>query len=141
MFKALVSTLLLLTMTLVGCSSLGCGDPHPYLNSPSHAPLKAPEGLTIPAADPAYAVGNVTPAAGKGGDRDAAGVCLINPPNVVPVANIKHRTAAPAAASHGSPIPSVPAPAKPEVQDKSPAPAAGTAAAISQPLAGVGGMQ
>lgn len=141
MFKALASTLLLLTMTLVGCSSLGCGDPHPYLGSPSHAPLKAPEGLTIPAADPAYAVGNITPAAGKGGDRDAAGVCLINPPNVLPVASPKRTTAAPAAASQGSPIPRVSAPAKPEAQDKSPAPAAGTAAAISKSLAVGGSMQ
>lgn len=141
MFKVLASTLLLLTMALAGCSSLGCGDPHPYLNSPGVAPLKAPEGLTIPAADPAYAVGKVAPAAGKGGDRDAAGVCLINPPNVLPVANTsKHASGAPVAVSHGSPSSGVPAPAKPEAQDKSSAPAAGTTAAIGKSLAVGGGM-
>lgn len=142
MFKVLASTLLLSTIVLAGCSSLGCGDPHPYLNSPGVAPLKAPAGLTIPAADPAYAVGKVTPAAGKGGDRDAAGVCLINPPNVLPVVNTsKPATGAPAAASRGSPSSGVPAPAKPEAKDKSSAPAAGTAAAVGESLAVGGGTQ
>lgn len=143
MFRALSAMLLLLTIVLAGCSSLGCGDPHPYINSPSQAPLKAPEGLSIPAPDPAYTINNAAaPVPGKANGRDAAGVCLINPPRVLPVGNAtKPATVAAPAVSHGAPSQTPPPPAKSAGQSQTPATTAGTVMTNAQVLAVTVGMQ
>lgn len=142
MYRILAGLALLLTMVITGCSSLGCGDPHPYINSPSRPALKAPEGLTMPTPDPAYVVGSVTPVAGKHPDRDAKGVCLIYPPQVVPVGN----TAKPAAQNSPAVIQSAapqtgPAPAIPATRRHTSAPAAGTSAGVGESLAAAGRIQ
>lgn len=121
MMKLCGIVLTLMAVALVGCSSLGCGDPHPYLNSGTNPPLKAPRGLSVPAPDPAYAIAGVTATAGKRTDLNSAGACLINPPQVVP----------PAAAAAGTPKAAAPAlkpePApKPAQGSSTPAPAAAT---------------
>lgn len=87
MMKQLGVVLVLAAGALAGCSSLSCGDPHPYLNSGANPPLKAPAGLSVPPPDPAYEIAGVTANAGKRTDLNAAGVCLINPPQVVPSAS------------------------------------------------------
>ncbi|MGH8281226.1 MAG: hypothetical protein ACRERZ_03435, partial [Gammaproteobacteria bacterium] len=74
---------LLLAMGVAGCSTLSCGDPHPYINSSARPPLQAPTGLSVPAPDPSYEIQGVTTNANKRTDRDAAGVCLINPPQLI----------------------------------------------------------
>ena len=142
MYRVFTGVSLLLTMIVAGCSSLGCGDPHPYINSPSRPALKAPEGLTMPTPDPAYVVGSVTPVTGKHPDRDAKGVCLIYPPQVVPTGNTAKPAApkAPAVLKNASPQ-GVPAPARPANPDHTPAPAAGTAAGLGQLLAVAGRIQ
>lgn len=142
MFRIFTGVSLLLTMMVAGCSSLGCGDPHPYINSPSQAALKAPEGLTIPTPDPAYVVASVTPVTGKHPERDAKGVCLIYPPQVVPVGNSAKPAAQQAPAGiQSAPAQGVPVPAKPANSGQTPAPAAGTATKVGQLLAVTGGMQ
>ncbi|HKT32116.1 MAG TPA: hypothetical protein VJS89_06460 [Gammaproteobacteria bacterium] len=142
MYRIFTGVSLLLTMIVAGCSSLGCGDPHPYINSPSRPALKAPEGLTIPPPDPAYVVGSVTPVTGKHPERDAKGVCLIYPPQVVPTGNSAKPAAQKAPTGiQSAPPQNVPAPAKPANAGPTPAPAAGTAAHIGQWLAVIGGMQ
>ncbi|MGH8293778.1 MAG: hypothetical protein ACRESA_09960 [Gammaproteobacteria bacterium] len=141
MYRILTGVALLSTVIVTGCSSLGCGDPHPYINSTSQPALKAPQGLTIPTPDPAYIVGSVTPVTGKHPDRDAKGVCLIYPPQVVPAGNTAKPAAqnAPAVIESTSPR-GVPAAAKPANPSHTPAPAAGTAAGFGQLLAVAGRM-
>ena len=144
MFRILTGIFALLAMALAGCSSLGCGDPHPYMNSPSRPPLKAPAGLSIPTPDPAYAINGITPAPGKSSERDSAGVCLINPPNVLPVANSakpKSTTVPAPAEGRNTPSSGAQPPAKPADQGQTPAPAAGTSAVMSLLLAAVNGKQ
>ena len=129
MYRILTGVALLSTVIVAGCGSLGCGDPHLYIDSASRPALKAPQGLIIPTPDPAFVVGRAAPVTGKHPDRDAKGVCLIYPPQVVPAAN----TAKPAAQS--APPPGVPASAKPAQPSHTPAPAAGTATGFGQSLA------
>lgn len=136
MFRAMTGALLPLTMVLAGCSSLGCGDPHPYLNSPTRPPLKAPEGMSIPAPDPAFAVSRVTPASGQSNERDAVGVCLINPPRVLPLANSgKPAAEVTPTGSH------TPTPSKSADQNQTPAPASASKPSPSQSLAVTGRLQ
>ena len=124
MCRILLMVLALSVAALTGCSSLGCGDPHPYMNNPSLPPLKAPEGLSIPSPDPAYAVSGTAPNAGKSTERNTAGVCLINPPRVLPAAAM----AKPAALTkEAAPAPVNTEPSvKPAGQNKTAAPNAGT---------------
>ncbi|MDE2195667.1 MAG: hypothetical protein KGJ56_00555 [Gammaproteobacteria bacterium] len=75
---------LLAASVLAGCSSLSCGDPHPYFNSGTQPPLQVPAGLTMPVPDPAYKVSGNTSHPGEHTDHDAAGACLIAPPQLVP---------------------------------------------------------
>ena len=140
MFRVLTGIFTLLTVALAGCSSLGCGDPHPYLNSPSRPPLKAPAGLTIPAPDSAYAVKGITPPSGKVSERDSAGVCLINPPNVLPDANstqTKSTSVTAPAEGRSALSPGAQPPEKPADQGQTPSPAAGTSVVIPLLLAAV----
>jgi len=119
--------LALLVAALTGCSSLGCGDPHPYMNSPSLPPLKAPEGLSIPPPDPEYAISGATANTGKSTERSAAGVCLINPPRVLPVsAKVKSTTPVVTPKSGVTPPANVEPVVKPTGQEATPAPEAGT---------------
>lgn len=141
MYRIFAGLALLLTMIMTGCSSLGCGDPHPYINSPSRPALKAPEGLNVPTPDPAYTVGSVAPVTGKHPDRDAKGACLIYPPQVVPVGNAAKPAARTApAVIESAPPAGVPAPEKPANPSRTQAPAAGTAAGFGQLLAVTGSM-
>lgn len=123
--KLLGIALVLAAAVLTGCSSLSCGDPHPYLNSGVTPPLKAPVGLSVPAPDPAYAIAGVTASAGKRTDLNAAGACLISPPQVVPSASgssvkptgssgagtMQPPTAAPTGTSGSAAKPAAPTPA------------------------------
>ena len=108
-----VSILPLLAAGLMaGCSSgPPCGNAHPYAQSQSRPPLKAPPGLTLPAPDPAYRI----PAAGTATAPTvtSVGPCMVTPPNVlapgaataqVVPAGQKPPAAAPAAASSPPPV-------------------------------------
>jgi hypothetical protein len=78
-FLWMISALLL--SGLAGCSTVNCGDSHPYASSISKPPLKAPPGLSMPAPDPDYAI------QGLGRDQKKAastnGTCLVKPPQLV----------------------------------------------------------
>lgn len=133
MMKLLGIALVLAAGVMTGCSSLSCGDPHPYLNSGVTPPLKAPAGLSVPPPDPAYAIAGVTAgSAGKRTDLNAAGACLISPPQVVPSASggsVKP-TVSPGAAtarpSSAAPTEKSESAAKPAAGTPVPAPAAAT---------------
>jgi hypothetical protein len=78
-FLWMISALLL--SGLAGCSTVNCGDSHPYTSSVAKPPLKAPPGLSVPAPDPDYAI------QGLGQDQSKAagtnGTCLVKPPQLV----------------------------------------------------------
>ncbi|MGB9428755.1 MAG: hypothetical protein WCC11_02595 [Gammaproteobacteria bacterium] len=126
MIKLFLVPIVLLAAGLAGCSTIACGDPHPYINSESHPLLKAPPGLSVPAADPNYAIQGITPNVTKSTDRDAAGVCLIKPPQLIsaqPAATPKP----PTIESKSTPVPSSASgksPAQPAESDKTAAPSA-----------------
>ena len=72
---------------LASCSSTpSCGNSHPYTGAAMVAPIKAPAGVTLPPADPAYklpaagtaAMPVAAPAAGT-----ASAPCLVTPPSVL----------------------------------------------------------
>jgi hypothetical protein len=125
---------------LASCSSTpACGNSHPYTTGYSaHAPLKAPAGVTLPLADPAYqvpAAGTApvpAPAAGA-----AAAPCLVNPPSVLTSSDMTRTIKpAPAAATKTKPAVAVPA-----AGTKAPANPAPTAASNPPPVAGGGAME
>lgn len=128
MIKILGVALALLALGLAGCSSLACGDPHPYLNSKVTPPLKAPPGMSVPAPDPAYAIAGAASNAGKRTDLNAAGVCLINPPQVVPSAANKRakQAEAPKSGATEPPARKLESSAKPAGSESTPAPSAST---------------
>lgn len=133
--------IVLLAAGLAGCSTLACGDPHPYMDSPASPLLKAPPGMQLPAPDPAYTVTGVTANTGKPTDRNAAGACLINPPQVVPTQAARKSQSAPKGTA-GSSEPQKPEPtSNPASEVKTPAPTAGTAATVPPPIALGGDMQ
>ncbi len=131
MVKSLKLSSALVTIVLAGCSTLTCGDPHPYLHSVAHPPLKAPPGLSVPAPDPAYYIAPTAAGQGQRTNRDAAGACLINPPQVVllqPAAVVqpKPRAVTPQRGSmNPAPAKALPA-AKPAVKENTPVPSAAT---------------
>lgn len=141
MYRILLVMLALCMAALAGCSSLGCGDPHAYLNSPSLPPLKAPEGLSIPRPDPAYAINSAVPTSAKKAGRNAAGVCLINPPNVLPAAATTKPAASAAAIKSNAASPANSSTAKPSGREKTSVPAAGTSSRQTLVLATGGLMQ
>lgn len=101
---------------LAACSTVNCGNPHPYTGARARPPLQAPPGLTVPSPDPAYALAaTAPPAPGQRTDINAAGTCLIAPPQVV---------TPPKPASSGNPTP-VPEAGKPAAKP-APAPASTT---------------
>lgn len=105
MLKFVSASGLLTVLALSGCGSLPCGDPHPYYNNTAGAPLKTPAGLSVPAPDPSFAIPGEIPASGKRTDRDASGVCLVTPPEVItPASSVTPKAVAP------SPAPAKPAP-------------------------------
>ena len=73
----------LLATWLAGCSTLNCGDSHPYMNSVARQPLQAPSGLSVPTPDPNYAIQDLALSQSKRTNRDVAGTCLINPPQLI----------------------------------------------------------
>ncbi|MGA9851721.1 MAG: hypothetical protein WBR15_02175 [Gammaproteobacteria bacterium] len=129
MTKYFEIVILLLAMGVAGCSTLACGDPHPYLNSAAHPALQAPPGLSVPSPDPTYEIQSITPNLAKPTGRDASGVCLINPPQLIraqPAATPKPATTGP----KSGPVPSSPGgsqpAAKPAGENKTQAPVSGT---------------
>lgn len=132
MIKILGVMLALLALGLAGCSSLACGDPHPYLNSKVTPLLKAPAGMSVPAPDPAYAIAGAVSNTGKRTDLNTAGVCLINPPQVVPSAASNHSKRAEVRKSGAteSPASKLEPSAKPAGSESTPAPSASTSGAL-----------
>ena len=121
----------LVTFALAGCSTLTCGDPHPYLHSVARPPLKAPPGLSVPAPDPAYSIPPAASSQGQRTDRDAAGACLINPPQVVlpqpaAVAQPKPGAVAPQGGSMNPAPEKAPPATKPAAKENTAAPSAAT---------------
>ena len=99
-------------LLLAGCSSVSCGDNHPYQDARPRPPLAAPAGVTVPTPDPAYIVPGDSGAGGSRTDIDAAGRCTNAPPELVPAAGTAKPAvqAAPPAAS-ATPVTAAPAPA------------------------------
>ncbi|MGH8280482.1 MAG: hypothetical protein ACRETQ_13115 [Gammaproteobacteria bacterium] len=129
MMKLFGVALALLAGALAGCSTLSCGDPHPYLDSKSHAPLQAPAGLSVPPLDQAYAIAGTASVSAKRTDLAATGACLINPPQVVPLPGKGNaKTTVSAKAPPAAPVPaSKPeSPVKPPNGQATPAPAVAT---------------
>lgn len=83
MTKFLGITIVLLVSGLAGCSTLNCGDSHPYANSIAGPPLKAPPGLSVPAPDPNYAIQGLGPNQTKVAANGAKGTCLVKPPQLI----------------------------------------------------------
>lgn len=133
MMKLFGIVLALAATALAGCSTLSCGDPHPYLNSGTRPPLTAPAGVSVPAPDPAYEIAGASVTAGKRTDLNAAGACLINPPQVVPSAAAGSTRQADMARSESgaaTPASKSEVPAKPASKRGTPAPAAGTSVPV-----------
>src|SRR5690348_9835051 len=107
-------------LLLAGCSSVSCGDSHPYQGARALRPLKAPADVTVPAPDPAYLVPGDDGVGAQRTDLDAAGSCTNAPPELVPAGGTTKppaqampaatttrapaATVAPAAASKSSPV-------------------------------------
>jgi hypothetical protein len=83
MTNYLGTTIVLLMSALTGCSSLNCGDSHPYANSVANPPLKAPPGLSVPAPDPNYAIHGLGTNKTKDAAKAAKSTCLVRPPQLV----------------------------------------------------------
>jgi len=107
-------------LVLAGCSSVSCGDSHPYQGARALRPLKAPSDVTVPPPDPAYLVPGDDTVGRQRTDLDAAGSCTNAPPELVPAAG----TAKPAVqAAPTTPTGAAPASAAPAIASK-PAPVA-----------------
>ena len=106
MIKYLGTAIVLLSSGLAGCSTLNCGDSHPYANSVANPPLKAPPGLSVPALDPNYAIQGVGMSQTKAAAKGAKGTCLVKPPQLI---NAQPAAAPNPESSSGSGAP-VPAP-------------------------------
>jgi uncharacterized lipoprotein len=124
-------------VVLASCSSTpSCGNSHPYTTGyNAHAPLKAPAGVTVPQADPAYQV----PAAGTApvpASGTAAAPCLVTPPSVLTPGDMT-RTIKPAPAATKT----KPAVAAPAAGTKAPANPAPAPASNPPPVAGGGAME
>src|SRR5215472_8061962 len=107
-------TLILLSgaaLLLASCSSVSCGNAHPYQNVSARPPLKAPPGVTVPPPDPAYRFEGDSVASSQRTDIDAAGRCTDAPPELVPAASTAKPTApaAPRAATTTAPATASPA--------------------------------
>jgi hypothetical protein len=74
---------ILLLVGLGGCSTMSCGNSHPYSDSIADQPLHAPPGLNVPAPDPNYSIQNVGSTESKDVSKDAAGSCLTTPPQLI----------------------------------------------------------
>src|SRR5487761_1292734 len=83
MTKLLGTSLAILCIGLTGCSTMSCGDSHPYLGSVANSSLHAPTGLSVPAPDPSYAIPGVASRQNKTTSKDASGTCLVNPPQLI----------------------------------------------------------
>ncbi len=86
--RLLVSLLLpAAALMLASCSSTpSCGNSHPYTGNAAVAPLKAPAGVTLPPADPAYklpAAGTATAPVSAPAAGTASAPCLVTPPSVL----------------------------------------------------------
>ncbi|MGH8398178.1 MAG: hypothetical protein ACRETA_08040 [Gammaproteobacteria bacterium] len=132
----------LLAMGVAGCTSLSCGDSHPYLDSSTRPPLKAPAGLSLPTPDPNYAIQGASPNVNKHVDRDASGVCLIKPPLLInnqAVTKPKSPTTASKGPSELPPALHTQPASKPAGVPPKPAPAASTAAPVPPPAVAASG--
>jgi uncharacterized lipoprotein len=98
-------------LLLAGCSSVSCGDAHPYQGARALRPLKAPADVTVPAPDPAYLVSGDDSVGTQRTDLDAAGSCTNAPPELVPAAGTAKAAvqAAPVAATGAPPATAAPA--------------------------------
>ena len=83
MTKFLGTAIVLLLSGLTGCSTLNCGDSHPYAKSVANPPLKAPPGLSVPETDPNYAIQGLGPNHTKAAAEVAKGTCLVKPPQLI----------------------------------------------------------
>lgn len=141
MTKSLGVVFTLLGLALAGCSTLSCGDSHPYLNSIASPPLHAPPGLSVPAPDPDYAISGVAPRNKVAATKDAAGTCLINPPQLI---QPQPATAPKPSASPGeAPLVKVPVKVQPSLESghKAATPASSGASVVPPVLAAIGRME
>ncbi|HEY4126900.1 MAG TPA: hypothetical protein VGN70_02515 [Gammaproteobacteria bacterium] len=125
-------------VALASCSSAPtCGNSHQYLTGyATHAPLKAPAGVTLPTADPAYKI----PVAGTAPApvaAPAAGIsaapCLVTPPTVLTPEDM-NKVVKPAPVAK-------PAVAAPAADTKAAAKPVPSAASNPPPVAGGGAME
>ncbi len=141
MNKLIVTALVLFMAGLYGCSTLNCGDSHPYAGSVANPALHAPPGISVPVPAPNYAIQGVVPSPDKTSSKRPATPCLIKPPQLI---DAQPKVAPkPSTTPKSVPVPSAPSDNQPplKTEDKKPAAPASPSTASPPAVAGTGGIE